>query len=403
MNPTHQPVQTPPEVAILQPKPNYLKTIIFSVLIIITLSLIAYLVFQNQKLQKQVLNPQISPTIQAPSQTSKTVSSISISPDETAGWKTYRGDGFDFRYPNNFKISEKLTDQSFTKYPKTKYLSISENNNSEDGAVLLIYALPFIKQADQIQITKDFANTSEENITITPTTIGGVKGLEYKLPAMYEYSLSIVDKSNQTFLFSKSGGYENIKKLDQILSTFKFVDNKQNNTDLPYGWTYYKDSTCNVDIPIPPAKLDIDKRSWKIEINSNYDLLGFFKGNVITAIHRNPDEASGYISGMVSIICGQTNESLTKLNADFHSYLTLQTQQNTSPEGLIELTSNNNVTMWGFPSNEMAFVGGMFDPKQKYYLIVNSGKWYLITKKSDSTNPEINQQTNQIFNFIRFN
>ena len=70
--PTQEPVQTPPEVFIPQPKPNYLKTIIFSVLIIITLGLIAYLFFQNQKLRKQVLNPPVSPTIQSSSPTPKT-------------------------------------------------------------------------------------------------------------------------------------------------------------------------------------------------------------------------------------------------------------------------------------------------------------------------------------------
>ena len=59
--------------------------------------------------------------------------------------------------------------------------------------------------------------------------------------------------------------------------------------------------------------------------------------------------------------------------------------------------------MWGKTAKEMAFTGGMFDPKQKYYLIVKSDKWYIVTKKSDSSNSNINQQTNQIFNLISFN
>ena len=66
--------------------------------------MITYLFFQNQKLQQQVLNPQISPTIQAPSPTSKTVSSISISTDETANWKTYENinAGIFFKFPAQF-------------------------------------------------------------------------------------------------------------------------------------------------------------------------------------------------------------------------------------------------------------------------------------------------------------
>ncbi|MEK7109722.1 MAG: hypothetical protein AAB876_00715, partial [Patescibacteria group bacterium] len=122
MDPTQSPIQsppqTPPEVSIPQPqpKPNYLKTIILSVLIITTLGLIAYLFFQNQKLQQQVLNPPVSPTILSPSPTPKTVSSISIPPDETAGWKTYNSNLLDIsiKYPNNwFLESENNNDKSF--------------------------------------------------------------------------------------------------------------------------------------------------------------------------------------------------------------------------------------------------------------------------------------------------
>ena len=117
MDPIQSPTQQPPpEVFVTQPKPNYLKTILFSILLIITVGLISYLIFQNQKLQKQVLNPQLSPTIQAPSPTPKTVSSISIPPDETADWKTYNSNllGISIKYPSNwFLESENNNDKSF--------------------------------------------------------------------------------------------------------------------------------------------------------------------------------------------------------------------------------------------------------------------------------------------------
>jgi len=57
MNPTQppiqQPVQSSPEIIIPQPKPNYLKTIIFSILGIILLALTIFLYFQNQKLKTE--------------------------------------------------------------------------------------------------------------------------------------------------------------------------------------------------------------------------------------------------------------------------------------------------------------------------------------------------------------
>jgi len=112
MDPTQPLTQRPPPVFIPQPEPNYLKTIILSVLIITTLGLITYLFFQNQKLQKQVSNPQVSPTIQVPSPTSqsisptpKTSSSISLPPDETANWKTYISMwNYSIKYPSSFYL-----------------------------------------------------------------------------------------------------------------------------------------------------------------------------------------------------------------------------------------------------------------------------------------------------------
>ena len=116
--PTQEPLQTPVQIPDFEPKPNYLKTIIFSILGVTLLTAIIFLYFQNQKLQKQVLNLPVSPTIQIPSPTSisETVSSISISPDETAGWKTYNSNLLDIsiKYPNNwFLESENNNDKSF--------------------------------------------------------------------------------------------------------------------------------------------------------------------------------------------------------------------------------------------------------------------------------------------------
>lgn len=110
MNPTQYPIQTPPqtppEVFVQQPKPNYLKIIIFSVLIVMTLGLITYLLLQNQKLQKQITDQRVVPTIELPFPTQKKGASVSIAPDETAGWKKYinKQYGFSFNYPPNWPV-----------------------------------------------------------------------------------------------------------------------------------------------------------------------------------------------------------------------------------------------------------------------------------------------------------
>src|SRR3989339_481224 len=108
--PTQQPPQTPQEIVVPQPKPNYLKAILFLILLIVTVGLISYLIFQNQQLKKQFVNSQVSPTVQVPSPvsqsvspTSKTISSISIPPDETVNWEIYVNNmnGYSIKYPKN--------------------------------------------------------------------------------------------------------------------------------------------------------------------------------------------------------------------------------------------------------------------------------------------------------------
>jgi hypothetical protein len=105
--PSKNPVQSPPEITVSQPKPNDFKIILFSILVIVTFGLIAYLFFQNQKLQKQVLNPPVSPTSQIPSPTPKTVSSISIPSDETTSWKTYNSQTLKI----SFRLSPELSNE----------------------------------------------------------------------------------------------------------------------------------------------------------------------------------------------------------------------------------------------------------------------------------------------------
>jgi len=218
MNPTQQPTQTLPEIIIPQPKPNYLKTIIFSVLMIITVGLIAYLIFQNQKLQKQVLSPPVSPTIQVPSPTSqsvsptpKTVTSISLPTDETAGWKTYTNTevGFSFKYPSEWKTQTGILNSGL----------ISLETDRGDRFFAMYHQSYSISewleetQAGKITGKKTFGK-------YTYTVIEG--GLMLK---SLEYALDIKGNGFVRFVIEPdSNTLESEKTFDQILSTFHFLN-----------------------------------------------------------------------------------------------------------------------------------------------------------------------------------
>jgi len=241
MDPTQQPIQAPPEIFVSKPKPNYLKTILLSGLVILLVVSIIYLYLQNQKLQQQVLNPQLSPTIQVLSPTSqsisptpKTVSSISITPDETAGWKTYTNSvlGLELKYPPNWKsvidckfgttcFSSENFEQTvnevgdgggfyiakkgglFSISSSLKDASINLDNYCHPGGPLLITSCVDTK-LDELNAKKRILNIQDGA----------------------EYSTEVGALTNK-FLIMLGQNYSSQsdkKILDQILSTFKFLN-----------------------------------------------------------------------------------------------------------------------------------------------------------------------------------
>lgn len=212
MNPIQQPIQTPPEVTILQPKPNYLKTIIFSVLIIITLSLIAYLVFQNQKLQKQVLNPPVSPTIQPISSTptSKLISSISDSTDATINWLAYTNSNinFSFRYPLTWSKKENN--------PTIDNSNIAIFTHSEYGEIIIQKGV-FADGIDKPEIKFVYKSISlnEKDIKVQEIYLNNL---------LTQRTYEILNGNETILLLFIPKTPNDFKIFDQILSTFKFTD-----------------------------------------------------------------------------------------------------------------------------------------------------------------------------------
>ena len=217
---TQQPIQPAIQIPEFQPKPNYLKTIIFLVLIVFTLGLIAYLFFQNQKLQKQVLNPQVSPTIQAPSPTPKTVSSISIAPDETAGWKTYTNttNKYSLSYPPTWQIRENVTDI----LPNKPSLTYIFDEIGEFAPGIYIWVVPKVEPKQWITeqlFSPDYTQAKTDSIIIDSIQGAKISGI----PGPLEQEWVFVNKDSQSFILY-AGAMTDMTIFDQILSTFHFLN-----------------------------------------------------------------------------------------------------------------------------------------------------------------------------------
>ncbi len=241
-SPIQQPIQNLPEVFIPQSKPNYLIIIISSILGIILLVSIVFLFFQNQKLQKQVTNQQISPTIQIPFPTTQKTSSISITPDETAGWKTYTNS----QYFYSIKFPKEWLSKSFgpgvvglqTLDSNSRGVILSPNNQDQtvpnpmfeiqaEGTENL--SRPVYSEW-QKQIKTNFSEiyklTKESSLIISGSTATVLEG-KHVYPKTSTYVKQLIFTSSEKGVYFTitiaSDTQQKSLIFDQILSTFKFL------------------------------------------------------------------------------------------------------------------------------------------------------------------------------------
>lgn len=268
MNPTQpppqQPLQTPPEINVSQPKPNYLKTIIFSILGVLLVASVIYLYLQNQQLKSETritnfkecsavkgarileiypgkcilpsgksFEQELTPEQQSrliPPESNPTLS-ISNSLDETESWKTYTNNNLNigFKYPLEYKAPEENNNyisliSPLNSEPKKGndlqnrelkieiYVSDAEPNETLEGLIIK-------KKEQSNSLGVDIKILKEEAILVD-----GIKAVKQTWEGM---------GTGQTILFVNNNKEYGIMKypavttrdveFNQILSTFKFL------------------------------------------------------------------------------------------------------------------------------------------------------------------------------------
>lgn len=220
--PTQEPVapqvsnisQTPPPQKRNKSKMIYVLIILFSVLFLIAAVTLG-MKFYNESNKETVLISTPSPT---------------ITPDPTADWKTYEGNGFSVKYPNAWDKGTDTTSQNPNAYPRFYQIIESGSYDSlfEKGYGYKSMSFMKVKSDASISEVKNFiarqyitSNLKEEIFKIDNTDVTLYTGclnpevcekvIAYLIPLKGgEYLLlTTTDDSNLT---------------DQILSTFKFTD-----------------------------------------------------------------------------------------------------------------------------------------------------------------------------------
>lgn len=263
-----------PEIITPQPKPNYIKSILFSIIGIILIGVIVFLYLQNQqlKIESKVSNFAECSTIKGallresypavcvlpsgksftqeltdeeksqliPPKETNVELLISIPPDETTGWKTYihKQNFYTFKYPEDqFTLEENPIDSN-------------PNSACKTEVVLANRSLGFIKKSmsqyillgdisiDVCKVSKEafpdaaFSNISGDKIRKTKIDNSDAyikKGVAnmFKLNRKDEVERVVTYKDGMQYSFELRFAVDrpdNKPTFDQILSTFRFTN-----------------------------------------------------------------------------------------------------------------------------------------------------------------------------------
>lgn len=244
-----------------QPKPNNSLLLLMGALILILLASTGFLTFQNYQLRKEISQLESSP-------------SPTPTPDPTANWKTYSNEAYkySFKYPPLWKIN--------TTSPQTTYLEIGSVNQSQTFARISISGT-----GENDKSIEELARAWRSG-PIEKIQIGGQEAVkvlqnpnqegEPLVKGAYSISIFVKNRSNINILIQLETANLNTYQIifDQILSTFKFLEEKETAIPTPpAGWIPHESDEVGVTLYTP----DDWGSDLKYYPSTNSNLIRFWK------------------------------------------------------------------------------------------------------------------------------
>lgn len=222
-------------------------------------------------------------------------------------------------------------------------------------------------------------------------------------------SLFIIVPFITFFIGYHFGGLYNAKTAYELVTVKITPQPVKEQTNQTEDWTTMTSDACNLSVPLPPKKEpyliaadsgDVDAgKYWRFEesktpadnpMNNGYT-------DIVHVVMRADNEpGSGYVAGNVYIQCGKNTASQNTKDI-VESYKKPFT--NGSDHGL-EIKKESTVSMWGQEATALYMEGGMYAEGITVYLLSTPTHIYQVNKIAMSSNPEIQQTTNKIFNEI---
>ena len=202
-----------------------MKTILMAILAVLSVALAGVLGYQK------LTQPELVPTVVSQPAVNQPVATTS---DETAGWKTYRNEGYGFEveYPGNWHVYPLIFQEidiiGFSNLSEEEVKAKQESGDFTNARSLTIKIInkqidSWLQEQQRLSDALGIENFSKEKITI-----GENEG--YKISGAVEgkrgFSKALFTKEKVYLvetLFPKKCIFEECEIFNQMLSTFKFI------------------------------------------------------------------------------------------------------------------------------------------------------------------------------------
>lgn len=173
---------------------------------------------------------------------------------------------------------------------------------------------------------------------------------------------------------------------------------------IPQGWSVKTSSTCNAKLPLPPKALPYYNGNdfWQYE---EYETPFLFTEVTSRLIYKDDSSlGSGNVQGDVEVLCAPNTKGYTAESLYTFLDKEIKTKKDPGYTFIEKIASKTDSKMWGQDVKILKFQSSqsLEDPNQEYYLFATRSNIYIVRKITGSTDTNVKNTTNQIFNNLEF-
>ncbi len=221
------------------------------------------------------------------------VAPTATSTPDTTGWKTYRNEkyGFEFKYPRDYLLNDSTSTEGIPAYDV--HIQLRENDRDHIWIMRDYLGFENTKKAFERYFFIDLNQvmTKEYQVNNYEVLLGS-----FTAPVVSSTRAAIISNGKSYVGFQTLFPEQESELLDQILSTFKFIE--PNSAVDTSNWKTYKSKELGIEFRYPSE--------WNLKggVSLNTDCFDIHeKGNIVNIALSLPTEGGFFIEGVDKKAC----------------------------------------------------------------------------------------------------